>query len=184
MSDLAEQAVTQLLTELGADLTEDGLRETPRRVACAIREMLVGYQQDPAEILAKDFEASYDQMVILQGVRFQSLCEHHLMPFTGVAHVGYLPKKRVVGLSKLARLVNCFARRLQLQERMTQEIARAIEDHLDALGVGVVVRASHACMAHRGAMQPDAEMVTSAMFGRLRDNNSARMEFLRLVGGA
>jgi GTP cyclohydrolase I len=124
----------------------------------------------------------HDEMVVLRGVRFQSLCEHHLLPFVGVAHVGYVPVARVVGLSKLARLVACFARRLQIQERMTDQIAQAIMEHLKPKGAAVVIEATHSCMAFRGAAQSDARMVTSSMLGVMREKPEARAEFLRLVG--
>ena len=178
----AAQAVTTLLHYLGEDPTRNGLLNTPGRVARALKEMTQGYEQDPKEILKTTFEVTFDEMVVLKGVRFQSLCEHHLLPFTGVAHVGYIPGVRVVGLSKMARLVQCFAKRLQVQERLANQVAQALMEHLDAKGVGVVIEAKHSCMAHRGATQPDAEMITAVMLGVLRENSKARTEFLRHIG--
>lgn len=177
----AQDAVRQLIEALGEDLSREGLLDTPIRVASAMREMTAGYHQSAAEILATTFDVTYDEMVILKGVRFTSLCEHHLLPFVGVAHVGYIPTKRVVGLSKMARLVECYAKRLQVQERMTKQIADAMQEHLQPLGVGVIIKAHHSCMGCRGVRQPDAEMCTSAMLGAMRDDSGARMEFLRLV---
>lgn len=173
-------AVVELLYHIGEDPGREGLLDTPARVARALREMTSGYEEDPAEILGTTFDVACDELVVLRGIRFTSLCEHHMLPFTGTATVGYLPGARVVGLSKLARLVLCFARRLQVQERLTRQVARAIMEHLDAAGAGVVVRAHHHCMGCRGVKQPDAEMVTSAMLGAFRDDPAARAELLAL----
>lgn len=159
----------------------DGLRETPARVLRAFREMTAGYSEDPAKILATTFEAAHDELIVLNGIRFVSLCEHHLLPFHGTASVGYIPKGRVVGISKLARLVQCFARRLQIQERLTEQVARALQEHAHAVGVGVVINAHHACMGCRGVRQPDADMVTSVMLGILRECATARSEFMSIV---
>ena len=175
----AENAVATLLRFIGENPTRDGLAETPARVVRAWREMTSGYDEDPAEILARTFDESSDELIILRGISFYSTCEHHLLPFYGEACVGYLPGK-VVGISKLARLVNCFAHRLQIQERMTAQIAHAIEEHLDARGVGVILRAHHLCMGCRGVRQQDTDMVASAMLGTLRSNAASRSEFLRL----
>ncbi len=172
-----EEAVVTLLRWVGEDPERDGLRDTPARVAKAWREMTSGYDDDPAEILARTFEEWSDEMIILRGISFHSTCEHHLLPFHGEAIVGYLPGK-VVGISKLARLVDCFARRLQIQERMTSQIAEAIEAHLGARGVGVIVRAHHLCMGCRGVRQEQTEMVTSSMLGTLRSDAASRSEFL------
>ena len=175
----AEEAVGTILRFIGEDTTRDGLIDTPSRVVRAWREMTAGYSEDPAEILARTFDESSDEMIVLRGITFHSLCEHHLLPFYGTASVGYLPG-RVVGISKLARLVHCFARRLQIQERMTRQIAEAIEQHLDARGTGVVIRAHHLCMGCRGVRQEETEMVTSSMLGTLRSNATSRAEFFRL----
>jgi len=175
----AQQAVDTLLRFIGEDPDRDGLRDTPGRVVKAWREMTAGYDEDPAEILSRTFEETSDELIVLRGISFYSTCEHHLLPFYGQAAVGYLPGK-VVGISKLARLVSCFAQRLQIQERMTRQIAEAIETHLDARGVGVVLRAHHLCMGCRGVRQQDTDMVTSAMHGTLRSDATSRSEFLRL----
>jgi len=160
----------------------EGLEETPRRYLTALQELTAGNRMDPAEMLSKVFTDDYDEMIIVKDIPFTSLCEHHLLPFIGHAHLGYLPEPSVgvVGLSKLARLVECFARRLQLQERMTRQIATSIEDHLKARGVGVVVEAEHQCMACRGVRKEGTKTITSIMLGRLRDANP-RAEFLSLV---
>lgn len=177
----AEEAVTALLRLVGEDSQRDGLRETPRRVVKALLEMTAGYDESPADILSKTFAEHSDELIVLRGIDFHSMCEHHMLPFQGVAHVGYLPGK-VVGISKLARLVHCFARRLQIQERMTQQIAHAVETHLEARGVGVIVTAHHLCMGCRGVRLPNTELVTSAMLGTLRNSAETRSEFLRLCG--
>ena len=176
---VAEDAVVTLLKYIGEDPERDGLAGTPERVVRAWRELTAGYAEDPAEILSRTFEETSDEMIILRGISFHSMCEHHLLPFQGTAAVGYLPGK-VVGISKLARLVHCFARRLQIQERMTRQIADAVQEHLGARGVGVIVRAQHLCMACRGVRQEETEMVTSAMLGTLRSDATSRAEFLRL----
>jgi len=175
----AEEAVATLLRFIGEEPERDGLRDTPARVVKAWREMTAGYAEDPAEILARTFDESSDELVILRGISFYSTCEHHLLPFYGQAVVGYLPGK-VVGISKLARLVECFAKRLQVQERMTRQIAEAVETHLEARGVGVVLRAHHLCMGCRGVRQEETEMVTSSMLGTLRTDATSRAEFLKL----
>jgi GTP cyclohydrolase I len=177
----AERAVTALLRLVGEDPERDGLLETPKRVVKAFLEMTAGYDESPAEILSKTFAEHSDELIVLRGIDFHSMCEHHLLPFQGVAHVGYLPGK-VVGISKLARLVHCFARRLQIQERMTQQIAHAVETHLEARGVGVIVSAHHLCMGCRGVRLPATQLVTSAMLGTLRQSAETRSEFLRLCG--
>ena len=177
---VAEEAVETLLRWIGEDPKRDGLADTPGRVVRAWREMTAGYEEDAAEILSRTFDETSDELVILSGISFYSTCEHHLLPFYGTASVGYLPGK-VVGISKLARLVQCFARRLQIQERMTKQIASAVAEHLDARGVGVVIRAHHLCMGCRGARQPATEMITSSMLGTLREDAVSRSEFLRLI---
>jgi GTP cyclohydrolase IA len=182
---LAEEAVRTLLGWVGEDPQRDGLRDTPGRVCRALTEMTQGYRVDPGELLATTFEESYDELILLRGIPFSSLCEHHMSVFTGVAAVGYIPRPGgpVVGLSKLARLVDCFARRLQLQERLTRQIAEALTQHLDPLGVGVLLRAEHSCLSCRGAQKAGAEMVTSCMLGVFREKGEARAEFLTLCGG-
>jgi GTP cyclohydrolase I len=176
----ASEAVITILRFIGEDPSRDGLADTPERVLRAWREMTSGYGDDPAEILARTFDETSDEMVVLRNISFHSTCEHHLLPFYGEVSVGYLPGK-VAGISKLARLVDCFARRLQIQERLTRQIAESIEEHLDARGVGVIVRAHHLCMGCRGVRQQNTEMVTSSMLGTLRSDAMARAEFLRLT---
>jgi GTP cyclohydrolase I len=176
-------AVRVMLAWVGEDPDREGLRETPRRVLGYLSELTEGYKQDPGEHLAVAFTEECDEMVVLGGIRFTSLCEHHLLPFTGTATVGYVPDRLVVGVSKLARVFEVFAHRLQLQERLTRQVAEAITHHLEPKGVGVVVRASHACLGCRGARQPDAELVTSSMTGVMRDKPEARAEFLALAYG-
>jgi GTP cyclohydrolase I len=177
----AEDAVVALLHSIGEDPTRNGLIETPRRVVKALHELTAGYQEDPAAILSKTFDETSEELIVLRGVTFYSICEHHLLPFYGTASLGYLPGK-VVGISKLARLVHCYAKRLQIQERLTRQIADAIALHLDARGTAVIVSAHHLCMGCRGVKQPSTELVTSAMRGTLRDDPVTRAEFLRLCG--
>ena len=179
--EAAEQSVASILRFIGEDPERDGLIDTPARVIRAWREMTAGYSELPAEILGTTFDEACDEMVVLSGISFYSTCEHHMLPFYGRASVGYLPGK-VVGISKLARLVNCFARRLQIQERLTRQIADAIETHLEARGVAVVIRAHHLCMGCRGVKQPDSDLITSAMRGIFRSDAVSRSEFLKLIG--
>lgn len=177
-----ETAVRSLLVGLGEDVEREGLRETPARVARAYREMLAGYDADPAKLLRQEFATDgYDEMVTLRGVPFYSLCEHHILPFTGTATVAYIPDGRVVGLSKLARLVECFARRLQIQERMTAQIGNALQEHLNPKGYGVTLRAVHLCMCARGVAKPGSEMITSAVGGLIKTDEKARSEFISLA---
>lgn len=178
--ELGATAVRLLLEMMGEDPTREGLRDTPERVARAYMEMTSGYDTRPGDILETTFDVSYDEMVILKDIHFISLCEHHMLPFTGEAHVGYMPGERVVGLSKMARLVHCFARRLQVQERMTQQVAEAMMTHLKPRGVAVIVQAHHSCMSCRGVKQESSKMVTSAMLGSMRDA-AQRAEFLQLI---
>jgi GTP cyclohydrolase I len=177
----AEDLVVRLLQYVGEDPQRDGLKDTPRRVLKAWKDMTAGYGQDPTEILSKSFEVQHDELIMLRGIEFHSTCEHHLLPFYGTAAVGYIPTKTVVGISKLARLVECYARRLQIQERLTRQVADSIMDVIKPLGVGVVVKAKHACMGCRGVQKPDSDMVTSVTTGILRDDPRARAEFLSLV---
>ena len=182
--DRVAAAVRDLLFALGEDADRDGLKETPTRVARAYKELLSGRTEDPEKILGARFESDgYDEVVVLRNIPFSSLCEHHLMPFRGRAHVGYLPSGKVVGLSKLARVVDCFARRLQIQERLTAQVANAVQGQLEALGTAVIVEAEHSCMCDRGVRKPDALMVTSVMLGAFRDKPSARAEVLSLMKG-
>jgi GTP cyclohydrolase I len=178
-----EEAVRVLLRHVGDDPDRDGLRDTPRRVVRALEELTRGRHTDPCSVLSTVFEERYDELILVDGIAFASLCEHHLLPFTGTATIGYIPNEpRVVGVSKLARLVEVCAARLQVQERLTSEIADAIGKALDCLGVGVVIRARHSCMATRGVRSP-AVMTTSVTLGALRDKPAARAEFLALANG-
>jgi GTP cyclohydrolase I len=176
-----ERAVGDLLAALGVDTEDGNLRETPRRVAAAYAEMLT---PEPFDATTFANDGGYDELVVLTDISFTSLCEHHLLPFTGVAHVGYLPGERIIGLSKLPRMVEHRSRRLQVQERLTVEIADWLEEALRPRGVGVVMEASHGCMAVRGVRQPDAVTTTSALRGRLREDARTRGEFLDLIAGA
>ena len=176
-----EQAVRQILVAVGEDPDREGLKETPRRVANMYREILGGLYEDPGAHLEVTFTEQYDEMVILRDIPFYSTCEHHLMPFIGKAHVAYLPNGKVVGVSKLARVVESFARRPQLQERLTCQIADLIMKRLGAKGVAVIVEASHTCMALRGVRKPGATMVTSAVRGLFKTNPATRGEFINLL---
>jgi GTP cyclohydrolase I len=180
-----EQAVRVLLRWAGDNPDREGLRDTPARVARSYRELFAGYDTDPRQYLERVFEevGGYDEMVVLRDIRFVSFCEHHMLPVVGKAHVGYLPTNRVVGISKLARVVHGFARRFQIQEKMTAEIARAIEEVLHPQGVGVVVEAEHSCMTLRGVNTPGASLTTSHLIGVFRDDPRTREEFLRLARG-
>lgn len=170
-------SVTRILQFIGEDPNREGLRDTPKRVVKAWREMTEGYLQDPAKILGTDFDgAGYDEMVVCRDIEFVSVCEHHMLPFTGLAHIAYIPKERVVGLSKMARLVDCFARRLQIQEKMTRQIADQMQTSLHPQGVGVIIQAKHSCMACRGVRKQAASMVTTALTGSFREH-AVRDEF-------
>jgi len=169
--------VRRQLEFIGEDPTRAGLIDTPKRVIKALTELTEGYRQDPIEILGTTFDEPYDEMIVVEGINFFSLCEHHVLPFSGTATVGYIPSKRVVGLSKIARLVNCFSRRLQIQERLTRQIAQTLQEVLSPKGVGVILRGSHSCMTMRGIKSQGA-LVTSFLTGVMRDTPEARQEFL------
>ena len=179
----AEAAVRTLLAWAGDDPAREGLIETPRRVVDAYSDWFSGYQIDPREYLSRTFEETggYDEMVVLRDIEFESHCEHHMAPIIGRAHVGYLPTGKVVGISKLARVVEVFARRFQVQEKMTAQIANTINDVLEPQGVGVIIKASHHCMTTRGVHKPDTDLVTSRMLGCFRDNALTRQEFLGMA---
>jgi GTP cyclohydrolase IA len=177
----AEMAVKDLLMALGEDPDREGLADTPRRVAKMYRELFSGAAADPAAHLKRVFNEQYDEVVLLRDIDFHSLCEHHLLPFHGRAHVAYLPNGRVVGLSKLARTVDAFARRPQVQERMTCQIADALMEHLVPKGVVVVVEAEHMCMRMRGVQKPNGTMVTSAVRGTFKESAAARAEVMSLI---
>jgi GTP cyclohydrolase I len=180
----AEEAVRTLIRWAGDDPAREGLAGTPARVARAYEEWFDGYAVDPVELLARTFEETdgYDEMVVLRDIRFESFCEHHLAPIIGTVHVGYLPDRRVVGISKLARVVEVFAKRLQIQEKLTAQIANTIDEVLRPAGVAVVVEAEHQCMTTRGVHKPGVAMVTSRMLGVFRTNATTRREFLALIG--
>jgi len=178
-----EAAIRTILLWIGEDPERDGLRQTPSRLRRAFEEHFAGYGQDPADILMKTFEETegYDEMVVLRGIRFESFCEHHIAPIIGRAWVAYMPSGRVVGISKLARVVEAYAKRLQIQEKMTAQIANVINDVLKPQGVAVVLKATHHCMTTRGIHKPGTDMVTSRMLGCFRDNPMTRQEFLAMV---
>ncbi len=181
----AEAAIRTLLRWAGDDPAREGLRDTPRRVAKAYKEWFAGYAQDPTAYLARTFEevAGYDEMIVLRNIELESHCEHHMAPIIGRAHVGYLPRNRVVGISKLARVVDAYAKRLQVQEKMTAQIAQCIHDTLQPIGVGVVIEASHECMTTRGVHKRGVSMVTSTLLGCFREDHRTRDEFMRLMRG-
>lgn len=177
------RSVAQLLSYLDPDSERDGLKETPHRVVKALRELTAGYGQTPEGIMATFEGDGYDQVVIVKDIPLVSLCEHHLLPFIGVAHIGYIPKDRVLGLSKFKRLVDIYAKRLQIQERLTRQVSDALEEHLRPRGSMVVIEAEHSCMTIRGVQAPGARTVTSAVTGDfLNPEDPARAEFLALIG--
>ena len=176
--------VRKMLVQLGEDPNREGLRRTPERFEKALRFLTNGYRQDPEKILnGAMFSVCYDEMVVVKDIEVYSLCEHHLLPFFGKCHVAYLPNKKVVGLSKVARLVNMYARRLQIQERLTSQIAQAINEKLSPQGVGVIIEARHLCMVMRGVEKQNSMAVSSAMLGAFRESKQTRDEFLALVRG-
>lgn len=180
----AEAAVRTLLRWAGDDPEREGLRDTPKRVARAFEEFFVGYAVDPVAVLARTFEETdgYDEIVLLRDIRLESTCEHHMAPIIGRVHVAYLPHRRVVGISKLARVVDAYAKRLQIQEKMTAQIANTIQDVLLPRGVAVVIEAAHQCMTTRGVHKPGVTMVTSRMLGAFRDDPTTRRELLAMIG--
>lgn len=180
----AENAVRQLLAHIGEDPARQGLQQTPRRVAESLAFLTSGYREDLDRLLGKAvFEERYDELVMVRDISFYSLCEHHLLPFFGVAHVGYLPRGRIIGLSKIPRLVDVFARRLQVQERMTSEIAMTLQRHLEPRGVAVVLEADHLCTMMRGVEKPGNRTITSSMTGIFRQDPRTRGEFMGLIRG-
>lgn len=182
----AEDAVRVLLRWAGDDPTREGLVGTPERVVRAYEEFFAGYDQDPADILHRTFEETegYDEIVLLRDIRLESHCEHHMVPIIGKVHVAYLPDRRVVGISKLARVVEIFAKRLQIQEKLTSQIANTINEVLQPKGVAVVIEAAHECMTTRGVHKPGVTMVTSRMLGAFRSNPATRREFMALIQGS
>ena len=183
-SESIAELVRRMLIQIGEDPSREGLRRTPERFEKALRFLTSGYRQDPEKILnGAVFSVCYDEMVVVKDIELYSLCEHHLLPFFGKCHVAYIPDKKVVGLSKLARLVNMYARRLQIQERLTSQIAKAVEKTLSPQGVGVIIEARHLCMVMRGVEKQHSTAVSSAMLGVFRENKQTRDEFLALVRG-
>lgn len=182
--EAAEDAVRTLIRWAGDDPTREGLLDTPARVVRAYEEFFAGYGADPRDILARTFSEvdGYDEMIVMNDIRFESHCEHHMVPIIGKAHVAYLPDKRVVGISKLARLVEVYAKRLQIQEKMTVQIADTLQDVLQPKGVAVVIEAAHQCMTTRGVHKPGVALVTSRMVGAFREDPSTRREFLAIIG--
>jgi len=176
-----EDAVKTILSEIGEDPERQGLLSTPQRVAKMYKFVTSGYHQNPKDILNNAcFDVDYDEMVVVANIEYYSLCEHHMLPFFGVVHVGYIPNKKVIGLSKIPRIVEMFARRLQVQENMTKEIAETIQDIINPKGVGVVVEGQHMCMMMRGVQKDQAKMVTSTLLGEFREDQKTRDEFLQL----
>ncbi|MEC7946292.1 MAG: GTP cyclohydrolase I FolE [Myxococcota bacterium] len=179
----AEEAIRTLIRWAGDDPNREGLLGTPDRVERAYEEFFIGYQEDPVDLLARTFEETdgYDEMVVLKDIRFESHCEHHMVAIIGKAHIAYLPRHRVVGISKLARVLEVYAKRLQIQEKMTAQVANTIQEVLDPLGVAVVVEAQHQCMTTRGVHKPGVSMITSRMLGVFRDDPTTRREFMSLI---
>jgi len=182
--DEAEEAVRTLIRWAGEDPNREGLLDTPKRVAKSYEEFFSGYAEDPEDLLQRTFSETegYDEMVVLRDIRFESHCEHHLAPIIGKAHVAYLPSRRVVGISKLARLIQVYSKRMQIQEKLTAQIANTIDKILQPKGVAVVLEGAHQCMTTRGIHKPGATMVTSRMLGAFRDDPSTRREFLAMIG--
>jgi len=178
-----KKAVTEILKAIGEDPEREGLKDTPERVEKSYGYLMQGYKQDPDKILRSAiFHEECNHMVIVRDIEIYSMCEHHMLPFFGRCHIGYIAHNRVYGVSKLARLVDCFARRLQVQERLTQQVASHLMTPIDAEGVGVVIEAQHLCMMMRGVSKQNSKMITSAMLGSFRSENATRNEFLRLIG--
>jgi len=183
-SETVADLVRRMIVLLGEDPNREGLRRTPERFEKALRYLTSGYRTDPDKLLnGAMFSVCYDQMVVVKDIELYSLCEHHLLPFFGKCHVAYIPSKKVVGLSKIARLVNMYARRLQIQERLTSQIAKAIQEQLSPQGVGVIIEARHLCMVMRGVEKQHSSAMTSAMLGAFRENKQTRDEFLSLIHG-
>lgn len=181
-SETIADLMRRVIALLGEDPGREGLRRTPERVERALKFLTSGYRQDPGKLLdGAVFSVCYDEMVVVKDIELYSLCEHHLLPFFGKCHVAYIPSKKVIGLSKIARLVNMYARRLQIQERLTNQIAKAIQEHISPQGVAVVIEARHLCMVMRGVEKQHAAAVTSAMLGVFRENKQTRDEFLSLI---
>ena len=183
VSLVMEEAIKMILEKIGEDPKREGLRDTPARVSRAWEHLMQGYKQNP-QVIINDaiFHEECNHMIIVRDIEVYSMCEHHMLPFFGKCHIGYIAQDRVYGVSKLARLVDCFARRLQVQERLTQQIATSLMEPINAEGVGVVLEAQHLCMMMRGVAKQNSKMITSAMLGSFRNENATRSEFLRLIG--
>lgn len=180
--DSMQDLIRQLLQNLGEDPDREGLLKTPERVERSLKFLTKGYEQDPKDVInGAIFSDKTDEMIVVRDISFYSLCEHHLLPFFGKCHVAYIPKQHIVGLSKISRLVDVYARRLQVQERMTTQISQTIQDELNPLGVAVVVEAQHLCMAMRGVQKGNSTMVTSSMLGAFRNHEATRLEFLNMI---
>lgn len=178
-----KEAVTEILTEIGEDPSREGLEDTPERIERMLAEITVGYGQDPFEIARKAvYKIKYDEMVIVKDVEFYSMCEHHMLPFFGRCHIAYIPNEKIIGLSKIPRIIEIFSRRLQVQERMTVQIADLLKEALSPKGVAVVIKGYHLCVAMRGAEKSKANMITSSMNGLFREDERSRAEFLNLIG--
>ena len=179
---IISDSISKIIDSLGDKVNKDGVKDTPQRVAKAYEELLSGYDADINKIINNAlFKVKYDQIVTVKNIRFYSLCEHHLLPFFGTIHIGYLPKEKIIGLSKLPRIALMFAKRLQVQERLTEEIGKAIFESTDAKGTGVVITAQHLCSSMRGVNMPGTEMLTSALFGRFKSDSKTRKEFFDLI---
>jgi GTP cyclohydrolase IA len=177
-----EELIRQLLKEVGEDPEREGLQKTPGRVARALQFLTQGYAMDPQEVInGAKFTEKYNEMIVVKDIQIYSLCEHHLLPFWGKCHVAYIPREKIIGLSKIARLVEIFSRRLQVQERMTTQIAKIIQDSLEPLGVAVVIEAEHLCMQMRGVQKQGSKAITSEMLGAFRSNEATRAEFMHLI---
>lgn len=176
-----QRAVQEIIQAIGEDETREGLRETPRRIGEMYAELFEGLDQDPVQVLSTGFEPSGQEMVLLKDIPFYSMCEHHFLPFHGVAHVGYIPRDRVVGISKIARAVEILARRPQMQERLTSQVANSLMKAINPLGAGVVIEAEHLCMTARGIKKPGSRLITSAMRGSFRSDSRTRAEFMAFV---
>lgn len=177
-----EDLIRQLLQEIGEDPGREGLQKTPGRVARALKFLTEGYAMDPQEVInGAKFTEKYNEMIVVKDIQIYSLCEHHLLPFWGKCHVAYIPREKIIGLSKIARLVEIFSRRLQVQERMTTQIAKIIQDSLEPLGVAVVIEAEHLCMQMRGVQKQGSKAITSEMLGAFRSNEATRAEFMHLI---
>lgn len=178
-----EDAIKQILTYIGENPDREGLKDTPRRVHAAYKHLMQGYNLNPRKILESAiFSEECNHMIIVRDIEVYSMCEHHMLPFFGKCHIGYIAQDRVYGVSKLARLVDCFSRRLQVQERLTQQVASCLMEPINAEGVGVIIEAKHLCMMMRGVSKQNSKMITSAMLGSFRTDDSTRSEFLRLIG--